>query len=221
MRVTDVDARDRPSVRRSTRKRPTDDDLLDAARSIVAEVGVERTTMDMVAERGDTTRVTLYAHFGARDGLIDRLIERETGMFADWMFRSYDQSADLPFGGRARHAVESLFEYVRVNPDGLRVLLGHRQEGDHAGRQLYGVLEPRIATLLRENLEIRGHRIGPGVDALASMLMGISLDIAHRAVIVDGASVDAARDLAMVATLAVLSSVEPAHLEAIDRSVDR
>ncbi len=82
------------------------------------------------------------------------------------------------------------------------------------------MLEPRIAELLRQNLVIRGHRIGPGVNALASMLMGISLDVAYRAVIVDGADVDSARDLAMAATLAVLRDIEPKYLAAIDRSID-
>ncbi len=104
--------------RRSTRKRPSDDDLLDAARAVVAELGPDRVTMDMIAARGDTTRVTLYAHFGSRDALLERLVDRETDLFAAWMLNSYEQSSGLQFGARARHAVDSLFDYVRSIPTG-------------------------------------------------------------------------------------------------------
>ncbi|WP_423785363.1 ABC transporter permease subunit [Gordonia bronchialis] len=195
-------------------------ELLDAASAVIAEVGAERATMDMIAERGGTTRVTLYAHFGSRDTLVARVIERELDKFTTFMFAVYDESVDMQYGARARYTVESLFDYARRHPDGLRILIGHREGGDDpAGRRLYAALEPRIAARLRANYAERGARIDASADTLASLLLVMSLDVAHRALFVDGTDIDAACDLAVTATLAVLRDVRAEQLQAIDASL--
>ncbi|NDZ97597.1 TetR/AcrR family transcriptional regulator [Streptomyces sp. SID6673] len=204
---------------RSTRNRPTDKELLDAARSVIAEVGAERSTMDMIAERGGTTRVTLYAHFGSRDALVGMVLDRELGEFTDWMYAAYDDSEHMAYGARARHSVEATFEYARRNPDGFRILLGHRDEAEDPGRRLYKALEPRVAARLRSNYGTQGAKIAASADTLASLLIGISLDVAYRALIVDDADIDVACDLAVTATLAVLRDVRPEQLLAIDASM--
>ncbi|GAB89244.1 TetR/AcrR family transcriptional regulator [Gordonia rhizosphera] len=206
---------------RNTRNRPTDDELLDAATSVIAEVGVERATMDMIAERGGTSRVTLYAHFGSRDALVDKVVERELDQFTQWMFAAYDDIADMPYGQRARRSVEATFEYARRNPAGLRILLGHRQEAEDPGRRLYQTLEPRVAARLRENYATRGAQIEASADTLASLLIGISLDVAYRAVIVDNADIDVACEIAVTATMAVLRDVQAEQLLALDASLSR
>ncbi|TYQ11801.1 UNVERIFIED_ORG: TetR family transcriptional regulator [Gordonia westfalica J30] len=202
---------------RSTRNRPTDEQLLDAACEVIAEVGADRATMTAIAERGATTRVTLYAHFGSRDDLVARVISRELDTFTSFMFRVYDESEEMPYGARARYSVRCLFDYARNHPAGLRVLMGHRE--GHGNRRLYAALEPRISARLRKNYAERGTRIAAGADALASSLLGMSLDVAHRALIVDGAGIDAACDLAITATMAVLRDVRPEQLQALDASL--
>lgn len=202
---------------RNTRNRPTDDELLDAACAVIAEVGAERTTMTAIAERGGTTRVTLYAHFGSRDELVNRVMTRELDTFTSFMFEVYDASEDMPYGARARYSVQALFDYARRHPAGLRVLIGHREGG--SDRRLYAALEPRIAARLRQNYSERGARIAASADTLASLLLGMSLDVAHRALIVDGAGVDEACDLAITATLAVLRDVRADQLRALDESL--
>jgi AcrR family transcriptional regulator len=192
---------------------------LDAARAVISEHGVERSTMDMIAERGGTTRVTLYAHFGSRDALVDRLIERELGNFTDWMAAAYDESEDWSYGARARHSVEATFDFARSNPEGLRLLLGHRQEAEDPGRRLYTTLEPRVAARLRQNYAERGAEIAASADTLASLLIGISLDVAYRALIVDRADIDVACEIAVSATLGVLRAVSPEQLLALDASL--
>jgi len=206
------------TARRSTRNRPTDNELLDAACAVIAEVGVDRTTMDTIAQRADTSRVTLYAHFGSRDALVDAVIERELEALTAWMFEIYDNGETMQYGQRARYSVESLFDYARRHPEGFRVLLDNRYDDSHPGRRLSAALEPRIAERLRANYAERGTPIHGGADTLATMLLGISLDIAYRAVIVAGADIDAACDLAVTASLAVLRAVEPEQLRAIDTS---
>ncbi len=209
---------DRPA--RSTRNRPTDEQLLDAACEVIAEVGADRATMTAIAERGGTTRVTLYAHFGSRDELVARVINRELDTFTSFMFRVYDESEDMPYGARARHSVQCLFDYARNHPAGLRVLMGH-SGGGGSNRRLYAALEPRISARLRKNYAERGADISAGADTLASLLLGMSLDVAHRALIVDGAGIDEACDLAITATMAVLRDVRPEQLQALDASLDQ
>ena len=203
---------------RSPRNRPTDEQLLDAACEVIAEVGADRATMTAIAERGGTTRVTLYAHFGSRDALIARVINRELETFTSFMFRVYDESEDMPYGARARYSVQCLFDYARNHPAGLRVLMGHSGDGGN-NRRLYAALEPRISARLRKNYAERGADISAGADTLASLLLGMSLDVAHRALIVDGAGIDEACDLAITATMAVLRDVRPEQLQALDASL--
>lgn len=216
--MTEIGRADRRKAapRRSTRNRPTDTELLDAACAVIAEVGVDRVTMDTIAQRADTSRVTLYAHFGSRDALVDAVIERELAALTTWMFEIYDNGETMQYGQRARYSVESLFDYARRNPRGFRVLLDNRYADTHPGRRLSAALEPRIADRLRANYAERGTPIHGGADTLATMLLGISLDVAYRAVIVAGADIDAACDLAVTACLAVLRAVDPEQLRAID-----
>jgi AcrR family transcriptional regulator len=215
------DQRNGAPARRSTRNRPTDTQLLDAACAVMAEVGVDRATMDAIARRADTSRVTLYAHFGSRDALVQAVIERELGKLTTWMFEIYDHGETMHYGRRARYSIESLFDYARRHPRGFRVLLDNRYDDAHPGRRLSAALEPRIADELRANYAERGTPIGRGADTLATMLLGISLDIAYRAVIVDGADIGAACDLAVTASLATLRAIDPSQLRALDTTTAR
>lgn len=211
---------DKPA-RASTRNRPTDEQLLTAACAVIAEVGTERATMEMIAERGGTTRATLYAHFGSREALVERTRSREVTDFLEWMYAVYDESEDMAYGARARYTVRKLFDYARERPDGLRLLLARSEDGNESGARLYAGLEPRIAARLRKNYAEQGATIGAGADTLASLLLVICLDVAHRALFVDGSDIEAACDLATTAVLAVLRDIRPRQLVAIEESLDR
>ena len=115
--------------------------------------------------------------------LVNRVMTRELDTFTSFMFEVYDASEDMPYGARARYSVQALFDYARRHPAGLRVLIGHREGG--SDRRLYAALEPRIAARLRQNYAERGARIAASADTLASLLLGMSLDVAHRALIVE------------------------------------
>ena len=68
---------DRSSARRSPAARPTDDELLDAARAVFAERGYAQATMGLIADRADSTKPTLYAHFGDKAALFRTTVRRE------------------------------------------------------------------------------------------------------------------------------------------------
>lgn len=192
---------------------------MDAALAVIADVGAGRATMDMIADRAGTSRVTLYAHFGSRDSLVDAVLDREMTTLTRWKLAAYDKGDEMTYGDHTRYSVEVLFEYARRNPEGFRVLLTNREEHRESARQLSSALEPRLAQRLRDAFAGRGQTVGVGVDVLASMLIGMTLDVAHRAVIVAGASIDAACELAVSSAISVLRTVDVVQLQAIDRSL--
>ncbi|WP_020106313.1 TetR/AcrR family transcriptional regulator [Nocardia sp. 348MFTsu5.1] len=208
-----------PKTRRSTRNRPTDVELLDAALAVIADVGAGRATMDMIAARAGTSRVTLYAHFGSRDALVDAVLDREMKTLTRWKLKAYDEGDEMTYGDHTRYSVEVLFEYARRNPDGFRVLLTNRDQHRESARQFSAALEPKLAQRLRDAFAARGQTVGVGADVLASMLIGMTLDVAHRAVIVAGASIDTASELAVSSAMSVLRSVDVGQLQAVDRSL--
>src|SRR5215470_7647607 len=54
------------------------DDILEAALEEFSEVGIRRTSIDDVARRAGLARATVYRHVGAKDHLIQLVIEAET-----------------------------------------------------------------------------------------------------------------------------------------------
>ena len=65
----------------------------------------------------------------------------------------------------------------------------------------------------------RGAEIDASGETLASLLIGISFDVAYRALIVDRTDIDVACEIAVTATLAVLREVRPDQLLALDASL--
>ncbi|MFD0364237.1 TetR/AcrR family transcriptional regulator [Nocardia sp. GCM10030253] len=80
-----------PARRRyAKRLQPADrrEQLLDAARKIVAESGFTDVSVAAVAERGGVTRPVVYDSFGSRDELLADLIERETSRMQEAVSRA-------------------------------------------------------------------------------------------------------------------------------------
>lgn len=57
--------------------------LLQAAAELIAEVGVERTSLRSVGERAGISRAMPAYHFGSKDGLIGRLVDHAYGRTFD------------------------------------------------------------------------------------------------------------------------------------------
>jgi AcrR family transcriptional regulator len=67
------------SSRQSQRVNATRQKLLDAARSVFAEKGMDLTRIDEITERADVGKGTFYYHFGSKDQLIRAVIRRMLG----------------------------------------------------------------------------------------------------------------------------------------------
>lgn len=67
--------------RRAVNKARTTAAILDAARTCIAETGVQAMTMDQVAARAPVSRATLFNYFAGKGELIEALVERNEADF--------------------------------------------------------------------------------------------------------------------------------------------
>ncbi|WP_078327543.1 TetR/AcrR family transcriptional regulator [Mycobacteroides salmoniphilum] len=109
---------------RSPGYRPTDDELLDLVLPVVAEQGCGAVTMDQIVASGQVTKQTLYAHFGSKDGLLIRLVEREaTLMRAIFDDVSMPENIDLNDPAASlSDALKPFFIHAAARPLGMRLL---------------------------------------------------------------------------------------------------
>ncbi|NBH05994.1 TetR/AcrR family transcriptional regulator [Amycolatopsis sp. SID8362] len=57
--------------------------ILDTAKLAFLETGFERTSMDAIAARAETSKRSLYAHFPTKDALFHAVVDRVRTLFAD------------------------------------------------------------------------------------------------------------------------------------------
>lgn len=111
---------------RNTNVRPTDEELLDAVLVALGTHG-PNASMDTLARDANTTKQTLYAHFGSKDALLDRLQEREYGELRTRLFTAYDGlEQDAAVEAQLRACIEPLFAYAAERPEGSRLLTDER-----------------------------------------------------------------------------------------------
>jgi AcrR family transcriptional regulator len=214
--------RDRP---RTPASRPSDDELLDAARLVFSNAGYHATTMDAVADHANCTKPTLYAHFGTKERLYEAAVEREARALETWMFATYDSAPRLSGEQQVRRATMALFEYVDAQPDGFRLLFGSEggPPSPPAGKtaattRVVDALTERVADLIRRFRAEHGHDTGPSAEIIAAAVVAMGIAGARQAVLVN--RVDPLEAGELVASLAqvALRGVHPQALDAVDRS---
>ena len=195
-------------VPRSPGARPSDDHLLDAACAEFAESGFHATTLAAVAHRANSTKPTLYAHFGSKDALYAALLEREAATCRTWLFEAYESAAGLGMRDQVSNDMSAFFDYAAKYPAGFRLLFA----GDYTGT----VVEVR-QQLLAAIIEQIGRRLGdfnaahtPIPEAverqLAVMTVGVAVDAARHAVADPHGDLDAACSVATAFVTAALGN---------------
>jgi AcrR family transcriptional regulator len=139
--------RGRPRAGEQTARRQA---ALDAALAELVERGLEQTTMQAVASRTGSSKESLYAWFGNRDGLLAALIERQAAGVGDALAR-------VTAGGDAREALTSIAERL------LRLLLSDVSVALNRA----AMPSAELATLL---LRHGRHTTGPLVEAYLERL---------------------------------------------------
>ena len=76
------------------KEKDTRDRILDAALELFARDGVEATSTRALAERAGVNEVTLFRHFGTKEGILEGLVQRETDLTARTAGISFEPTAD-------------------------------------------------------------------------------------------------------------------------------
>ncbi len=160
--------------RQQRRREQTRARLLEAARLLMAERGVEAVGVSEITEAADLGTGTFYNYFRSRDDIVEAIMAEsiETiGDALDRMTKDMPDAAEI-FSASLRHLVRQAV----TDPmwGWFVVRLGVAQP------QLIAILGPRAARDLRIGLE-RGRFVIPNVDVATSCTFGALLSTLHLA----------------------------------------
>jgi AcrR family transcriptional regulator len=95
--------------------------LIEVARRLFAEKGVEGTSVEEIAASAEVSKPVVYEHFGGKEGLYAVVVDREVGYLLAKI------EAALADAERSRELVEqaalALLDYVETHTDGFRILV--------------------------------------------------------------------------------------------------
>ncbi len=161
------------------RNRPnvySDELLLDAAADVFHRRGFHDASMVEVAARAGATKPTLYARFGRKEDLYDRVMQGIAESLIAAIAAAYEGIEDDTPEDATERPVKGFFDWVRAHPVGFHLLFAADQGAptgiDHRDRalaQLTDLIEAATATYLRE----RGMRSGRMTGLLAAYAVGI------------------------------------------------
>jgi AcrR family transcriptional regulator len=143
--------------------------VLEATVDILSDVGVERTTIDEVAERSGVAKTTIYRHWPSKQALVaeavhgclDLPVVPDTGHLRSDLLACFDSMIRKSLDGRMGTMMLSLLDSAQRDPELDRILNGYL---DQRRRPVRVVLERAVA---------RGELPeGTDVDLLVTMLSG-------------------------------------------------
>ncbi len=157
--------RTEPTQRRSSQRL---DALLDAAAEIVDEIGFERLTTQMVAERAGASIGTVYRYFPDRVAVLHALRERSVRRFRARVAELLERTAQSGWWQIVETAIDACIELYRDEP-GFSVVHASSREASDDG------LEPEFADRLASVIE---HDFGRIVEpAELRFRLGVSIEL--------------------------------------------
>ncbi|NKQ56936.1 TetR/AcrR family transcriptional regulator [Amycolatopsis sp. K13G38] len=165
-----------PASRLSRGSRPSDDQLLDGACAVFAQVGVAAASMEQIADAARCTKPTLYAHFRSKHSIYLAALRREVDRLEAWLFRAYDEAAGRPPHEEIHAAMAAIFDYAEQQPDGFRLIFTTEAEGHLAVvTELAASITTKIAELIRTALAAHGHEPACDLHAVAGLTVGTAI----------------------------------------------
>jgi AcrR family transcriptional regulator len=124
-------------VRRTQAQRRAESEaaLLDAAAELIAERGIERASLGSIGERAGSSRGLPTHHFGSKDALVARLVQRAQDRVRSAAYAALEQRQ------RSRGEVSGL-ELVRITIDAYLELFEHPTAEAHALIVMWGATFP-------------------------------------------------------------------------------
>ncbi|RSN55517.1 TetR family transcriptional regulator [Amycolatopsis sp. WAC 04182] len=195
--------------------RPSDDQLLDTACAVFAETGFRGASMALIAATANSTKPTLYAHFGNKQQLYRTCLDREAGKLAQWFSDVYRRSENLPLHQQVRADMRAFFDYAATHPDGFRLLFDSQGSVDsvEVREKLQQAMTQRVAQRIRAVL---GGRPAASAELLAAMVVGIAVHGARHALLIHPLDPAKAGELASSLTYAGLRHLDSELLDELD-----
>ncbi|MEY2417116.1 MAG: hypothetical protein QOH53_2450 [Ilumatobacteraceae bacterium] len=124
--------------------------VLDATTDLVSEVGVERTTIDEIANRSGVAKTTIYRHFASKQALVVEAVHActfiipavtDTGSLRDDLISCFIGTTKASYDGRLGDMMLSLMDAAQRDPE-LRRLV--RAQTDQRRRFSTQVIERAV-----------------------------------------------------------------------------
>ncbi len=203
--------------RRSTAVRPSDDTLLDSALAVFAADGFDNVTMDQLAVAAETSKPTLYAHFGSKDQLFDACARREATRLLDWMRESYRRAQGFELDRHIATTTRALFDFAATHAEGFHILFGSETAGrSHAVRTatIQSVTDT-VAELIRHEYGGADLAWGASADFCAATITDIGVRGVRQA-LAQHLDFTAAANLTVSIIVAAMRHLDPAAVRAVD-----
>jgi len=136
-----------PAPSRSERVRQL---VLDTTAQLVAEVGVERTSIDEISSRSGVAKSTIYRHFPSKQALVVEAVHActqlptvtDTGSLRDDLISCFSGMTKASYEGRLGDMMLSLMDAAQRDPELGRLVRG---QADQRRRFATGVIERAVA----------------------------------------------------------------------------
>jgi len=124
--------------------------VLDATADLVAEVGVERTTIDEIASRSGVAKTTIYRHFSSKQALVVEAVHActhipvvtDTGSLRDDLISCFSGTTTASYDGRLGDMMLSLMDAAQRDPELGRLV---RAQTDQRRRFATEVIERAVS----------------------------------------------------------------------------
>jgi len=124
--------------------------VLDATADLVAEVGVERTTIDEIASRSGVAKTTIYRHFNSKQALVVEAVHActhipvvtDTGSLRDDLISCFSGTTKASYDGRLGDMMLSLMDAAQRDPELGRLV---RAQTDQRRRFATEVIERAVS----------------------------------------------------------------------------
>lgn len=166
---------------RQERAKRTYEAILAAAAELLVEVGVERISTNLVAERAGITVPALYRYFPNKYAVLNALgaglMDRQNAIFLDW-FERYAGGGELqPLLENIHALLEKTYEVTRREPGGLEIV--------QALRAVAPLQEVRLEShrlLAARFAEIASNLLGRPSEELILSQARMSMDVGYAVV---------------------------------------
>lgn len=149
--------------------------ILDTAKLAFLEGGFERTSMDAIAARAETSKRSLYAHFPTKDALFLAVVERVRTLFGERMRTPAEYSED-PSAAIVQYCGRFV-QLLRWSSVGmmLRSAIAESERLPDLASGLYDVMFAGTARNLASHMEATLGVAGDRAEAVATELVGLAI----------------------------------------------